>query len=58
MNADYAKAKARAEKKGRKLPPQDEYFATYGIYYGELLPRFDFPRLEVKPSQYKFDLTI
>lgn len=34
MDADYAKAKQRASKKGRTLPPQDEYYASYGIYYG------------------------
>lgn len=37
MDADYAKAKERAARKGRTIPPQDQYYAHYGIYYGTSL---------------------
>ncbi|KAK3393886.1 hypothetical protein B0H63DRAFT_387233 [Podospora didyma] len=37
LDAAYAKARARAEKKGRKIPPRDEYYDHWGYpyaYYG------------------------
>ncbi|KAL8408363.1 hypothetical protein RB594_006972 [Gaeumannomyces avenae] len=33
LETSYAKAKKRAEQKGRKLPPQQEYYAHWGYAY-------------------------